>query len=91
MLDVRTPGEFQLSSLPGARNVPGSELVFEVLEATRGGPEEPLVVVNCAGRTRSILGAYALWSMGLGNVRALRNGTMGWLLAGHELAREASP
>jgi rhodanese-related sulfurtransferase len=41
------------------------------------------VVVNCAGRTRSILGAESLRRAGLPNrVVALRNGTMGWELAG---------
>ena len=41
------------------------------------------VVVNCAGRTRSIIGAQSLINAGLPNkVVALRNGTMGWSLAG---------
>jgi rhodanese-related sulfurtransferase len=40
-------------------------------------------VVNCAGRTRSIIGAQSLINAGLPNkVMALRNGTMGWSLAG---------
>jgi rhodanese-related sulfurtransferase len=44
---------------------------------------ETLVVVNCAGRTRSIMGAESLRRAGLPNrVVALRNGTMGWELAG---------
>jgi rhodanese-related sulfurtransferase len=39
--------------------------------------------VNCAGRTRSIIGAQSLINAGLPNkVMALRNGTMGWSLAG---------
>ena len=42
-----------------------------------------LVVVNCAGRTRSIIGAQSLINAGVPNkVVALRNGTMGWNLAG---------
>ena len=42
-----------------------------------------LVVVNCAGRTRSIMGAESLRRAGIPNkVVALRNGTMGWELAG---------
>src|SRR5215204_4908063 len=46
------------------------------------------VVVNCAGRTRSIIGAQSLRNAGLSNpVMALENGTMGWELAGLELAR----
>ena len=40
-------------------------------------------MVNCAGRTRSIIGAQSLINAGLPNkVLALRNGTMGWSLAG---------
>jgi rhodanese-related sulfurtransferase len=49
---------------------------------------DTLVVVNCAGRTRSIIGAQSLRNAGLPNpVVALENGTMGWELAGLELAR----
>jgi rhodanese-related sulfurtransferase len=38
--------------------------------------------VHCAGRTRSIIGAATLRRMGFENVYALKNGTMGWQLAG---------
>ena len=39
---------------------------------------DTLVVVNCAGRTRSIIGAQSLINAGVPNkVVALRNGTMG--------------
>jgi rhodanese-related sulfurtransferase len=49
---------------------------------------ETTVIVNCAGRTRSIIGAQALINAGIPNrVVALRNGTMGWHLAGFELDR----
>jgi rhodanese-related sulfurtransferase len=42
-----------------------------------------MVIVNCAGRTRSIIGAQSLINAGLPNkVVALRNGTMGYSLAG---------
>jgi rhodanese-related sulfurtransferase len=43
------------------------------------------VVVNCAGLTRSILGVYQLPQLGVQNAAALRNGTTGWMLSGHEL------
>ena len=51
-------------------------------------------IVNCAGRTRSIIGTQSLVNAGIPNpVAALRNGTIGWKLAGqaldHEAAREA--
>jgi rhodanese-related sulfurtransferase len=39
--------------------------------------------VNCAGRTRSIIGAQSLINAGIPNkVVALKDGTMGWTLAG---------
>jgi len=45
-------------------------------------------VVNCAGRTRSIIGAQSLINAGIPNpVMALENGTMGWHLAGLKLER----
>jgi rhodanese-related sulfurtransferase len=51
---------------------------------------DTLVVVNCAGRTRSIIGAQSLINAGIPNkVVALRNGTMGWHLAGLAVERNA--
>ncbi len=47
-------------------------------------------MVNCAGRTRSIIGAQSLINAGVPNkVLALRNGTMGWHLAGLTVERNA--
>src|SRR5476649_286226 len=68
-------------SIPTGIDCPGAELVYRVKDfAPR---PETLVVVNCAGRTRSIIGAQSLINAGLPNkVVALRNGTMGWSLAG---------
>ena len=49
------------------------------------------MVVNCAGRTRSIIGAQSLINAGIPNrVAALRNGTIGWKLAGLTLERGQS-
>jgi rhodanese-related sulfurtransferase len=46
------------------------------------------VVVNCAGRTRSIIGCQSLRNAGIANkVVALKDGTMGWDLAGYECER----
>ena len=45
------------------------------------------MVVNCAGRTRSIIGAQSLINAGIPNpVVALKDGTMGWQLAGYQVA-----
>jgi rhodanese-related sulfurtransferase len=87
VFDVRTPEEYGRFCIPGGLNVPGGDLILWA-DALKRKPEKT-VVVNCAGRTRSIIGAAALLRSGLKNVRALRNGTMGWALAGLEL--ESAP
>ena len=83
VLDVRTPEEYARFSIPGGINVPGGDLILWA-EVLKQRPETS-VVVNCAGRTRSIIGAAALRRLNVQNTRALRNGTMGWVLAGFEL------
>ncbi len=86
IVDSRPIGEFRNMSIPGAFDCPGAELVYRVPDRLRSA--DSLVVVNCAGRTRSIIGAQSLRNAGLVNpVMALENGTMGWELAGLELAR----
>ncbi len=81
VLDSRPFDEYQRVSIPTGINVPGAELVLRVRDLAPS--RDTLVVVNCAGRTRSIIGAQSLINAGLPNkVVALRNGTMGWSLAG---------
>ena len=88
ILDTRTPEEFRRFCIPGGRNVPGGELALRIHDVLREQPDAA-IVVNCAGRTRSIIGARVLQRMKLPNVVSLRNGTSGWLLAGLELERGA--
>ena len=86
IVDSRPIGEFRNMSIPGAFDCPGAELVYRVPDRLRS--PDSLVVVNCAGRTRSIIGAQSLRNAGIANpVMALENGTMGWELAGLDLAR----
>ena len=86
IVDSRPLAEFRNMSIPGAFDCPGAELVYRVPDRLQS--PESLVIVNCAGRTRSIIGAQSLRNAGLANpVMALENGTMGWELAGLELAR----
>ena len=86
VVDSRPLPEFRNMSIPGALDCPGAELVYRVPGLVRS--PQTLVVVNCAGRTRSIIGAQSLRNARLANpVVALENGTMGWELAGLELAR----
>src|SRR5262249_26771028 len=81
ILDSRPFDEYARVSIPGATNVPGAELVLRAREIAPS--PNSMVVVNCAGRTRSIIGAQSLINAGLPNKgAALRNGTMGWSLAG---------
>ena len=81
VLDSRPYDEYSRISIPTGINVPGAELVLRVHDIAPS--PDTLVVVNCAGRTRSIIGAQSLINAGVPNkVVALRNGTMGWHLAG---------
>ena len=86
IVDGRTPEEFRNFSLPGAYSVPNAELPYRIRELA---PDpDTLVVVNCAGRTRSIIGAQTLIDAGVPNpVVSLKDGTMSWLLEGHTLDR----
>jgi rhodanese-related sulfurtransferase len=89
IVDARTPEEYARGSLPGARSVPGGELVFRITDLVRR--PETTIVVHCGGRTRSYVGAESLRRMQLPNpVLALENGTMGWELAGFTLERGAA-
>jgi rhodanese-related sulfurtransferase len=89
VLDARRFDEYQTMSIPTGISVPGAELVLRARElapdpATR-------IIVNCAGRTRSIIGTQSLINAGVANpVSALRNGTIGWTLAGQTLAHGQS-
>lgn len=86
ILDSRPMGEYRAMNIPGGVDCPGAELVWRVHDAAPR--PETLVVVNCAGRTRSIIGAQSLINAGIPNpVVALKDGTMGWHLAGLELER----
>jgi rhodanese-related sulfurtransferase len=81
VLDSRPFDEYFRVSIPSATNVPGAELVLRARDAAPS--PATTIVVNCAGRTRSIIGAQSLINAGIPNkVIALRNGTMGWSLAG---------
>jgi rhodanese-related sulfurtransferase len=89
ILDVRRFDEYTTMNIPGSVSVPGAELV---LRAGMAAPDpDTTIVINCAGRTRSIIGTQSLINAGVPNkVVALRNGTMGWTLARHTLDHGAT-
>jgi len=89
VLDARRFDEYQTMSIPTAISVPGAELVLRVGELA---PDpQTTVIVNCAGRTRSIIGTQSLINAGIPNkVAGLRNGTIGWTLSGQVLDHGAA-
>lgn len=81
ILDSRPLAEYRKVSIPGAIDCPTAELAYRIHDLVKS--DSTLVVVNCGGRTRSIIGAQSLRNAGIPNrVVALKNGTMGWHLAG---------
>ncbi len=88
VLDVRRPDEYMTMNIPGSVSVPGAELV---LRAGSVAPDpDTTIIVNCAGRTRSIIGTQSLLNAGIANKAvALHNGTIGWTLANQKLEHGA--
>lgn len=88
IVDGRTWAEYQRFNIPGGISCPNGELALRI-----GGivpSPRTRIVVNCAGRTRSIIGAQTLIDFGVPNeVVALENGTQGWFLAGQEVQKGA--
>jgi rhodanese-related sulfurtransferase len=86
VLDARRFEEYRAMSIPRGISVPGGELALRVRDIAPSA--ETTIIVNCAGRTRSIIGAQSLINAGLPNrIFALRNGTIGWTLAGFAVER----
>ncbi|MEL7470508.1 MAG: rhodanese-like domain-containing protein [Pseudomonadota bacterium] len=89
IVDGRPLEEFARMNIPGAACCPNGELALRVGEFAPN--PETTIIVNCAGRTRSIIGAQTLIDMGVPNpVYAMENGTQGWVLAGLALERGAN-
>jgi len=89
IFDSRSYEEYHSNSIPGAISVPGAELVYRFHELVPS--PDTFVVVNCGGRTRSIIGAQALIDAGVPNrVVSLKDGTMAWHLAGFDVLAGAT-
>ena len=87
--DTRTYEEYNSNSIPGAVSVPGVELVYRFADLMPSA--DTMIVVNCGGRTRSIIGAQALLNAGVPNkVVSLKNGTQDWHLFGYEVVEGAT-
>lgn len=80
VLDGRPYQEFKKMSIPTAMCCPNGELALRIDDIVKN--PDTTIVINCAGRTRSIIGAQTLINLGLPNkILALENGTQGWYLA----------
>jgi rhodanese-related sulfurtransferase len=89
VLDGRPFAEYRKMNIPGGICCPNAELPLRVKSLVKHPKTK--IVVNCAGRTRSIIGAQTLINFGIENpVYALENGTQGWSLADYELERGAT-
>jgi len=87
--DSRSYEEYHNNSIPTAISVPGAELVYRFDDLTPS--PDTTVIVNCGGRTRSIIGAQSLINAGVRNkVVSLKDGTMAWHLAGLEVVHGAT-
>ena len=90
LFDVRPPAEHHKMTIPGACCLPNGELPHR-LSAAVTDMSVP-IVLTCAGRTRSLIGAISLNFLGIRNpVYSLRNGTQGWAIAGFDLNRGREP
>ena len=89
IFDSRSYEEYHNNSIPTATSVPGAELVYRFTDMVPS--PDTTVIVNCGGRTRSIIGAQALRNAGFRNrIMSLKDGTMAWHLAGFEVVKGAT-
>ncbi|MFT4010318.1 MAG: rhodanese-like domain-containing protein [Nocardioidaceae bacterium] len=85
VLDSRPHAEYVHHHVEGGLDTGGGvELAYRGLQAVTG--PDTVVVVNCAGRTRGIVGAQSLINTGIANeVYSLTNGTPAWAWAGERI------
>ena len=80
VIDGRPFLEYNKMSIPKSICCPNAELFYRVSSYIKDINTE--IIINCAGRTRSIIGAQTLIDFGIKNkVKALENGTQGWFLS----------
>ena len=86
VLDVRTPEEFRLGHIPGAVNIPHTDLASRIDEVET----EHGVVLYCMVGPRARLGEKTLLDAGLPKVHHLDGGLAGWKAAGYPVDRADS-
>ncbi|MFI7213318.1 rhodanese-like domain-containing protein [Micromonospora maritima] len=76
LLDVRTPGEFEATHVPGAYNVP-LDLLREHRAELRNHLDEDVVLI-CRSGARAAQAEQALATVGLPNLKVLDGGMLAW-------------
>jgi rhodanese-related sulfurtransferase len=75
LIDVRSPDEFAEKHIPGAINIPLSELESRSKDLSR----DDIIITTCGkGGGRSAQGAELLIQLGFSNTNYLCGGTFGW-------------
>ena len=86
VIDVREEGEFRGGHIPGARNVPLTEVESRLDDIPRDAP----VVVHCALGSRGALAAKRLQELGFENVHNLEGGIRAWKKADLPVERDTT-
>jgi len=86
LLDVRETNEYVQGHLPGAVNLPLSELQVRIHEVEK----EQAIVLVCARGRRSAMAAEFMASVGYTQLYNLVDGTLGWMMQGLPLDTEDS-
>ncbi len=77
VLDVRPSNEYEEAHIPGAVNMPLSELPQQDLSALPDDRDAPILSV-CQRGNASLSGVLFLKSLGYRNVRSMHGGTLAW-------------
>ena len=86
VLDVRTPEEFRLGHIPGAVNIPHTELASRIGEVQ----QSHAVVLYCMLGPRARLGEKTLLDAGVEDVLHLDGGLHAWQQAGYPVVKAGS-
>jgi len=88
VLDVRSPAEFAEGHIPGAVNIPHTEVRSRGLAAIGGG--EGRIVVACAHGGRARMAAAVLRELGCRDVVLLEGHMCRWIEEGRPLVRSCA-
>jgi hydroxyacylglutathione hydrolase len=84
VLDVREPTEYDEGHVPGALSIPQADLALKLADI----PKDRDLLVACRSGSRSLAASRFLKAVGYDRVANLERGTMGWIDAGHPVAKE---